>query len=149
MQAVAGKGEAGQGEYVDVTFTPGSRGPLAEFTRTRVGKRVEFRVDDRVLTVVTVQGAIDTSGLRMFGGGQGFGGKSVGTSRASSSPAPTSRSPTSASRIRTACSTSTPASPPTPHRLTRRRASARPPIRLIRFRRSRGATGTLINRGKP
>ncbi|WZB60278.1 hypothetical protein WJ970_19610 [Achromobacter xylosoxidans] len=126
VQAVAGKGEAGQGEYVDVTFTPGSRGPLAEFTRTRVGKRVEFRVDDRVLTVVTVQGAIDTSGLRMFGGGQGFGGKLPRTSRASSSPAPTSRSPTSASRIRTACSTSTPASPPTPHRLTRRRASARP-----------------------
>ena len=39
VQAVVGKGEAGQGEYVDVTFTPGSRGPLAEFTRTRVGKR--------------------------------------------------------------------------------------------------------------
>jgi hypothetical protein len=77
VQAVVGKGEAGQGEYVDVTFTPGSRGPLAEFTRTRVGKRVEFRVDDRVLTVVTVQGAIDTSGLRMFGGGKGFGGKSA------------------------------------------------------------------------
>ena len=77
VQAVVGKGEAGQGEYVDVTFTPGSRGPLVEFTRTRVGKRVEFRVDDRVLTVVTVQGAIDTSGLRMFGGGKGFGGKSA------------------------------------------------------------------------
>ena len=97
VQAVVGKGEAGQGEYVDVTFTPGSRGPLAEFTRTRVGKRVEFRVDDRVLTVVTVQGAIDTSGLRMFGGGRASAASRPRTSRAFSSPAPTSRSPTPAS----------------------------------------------------
>ena len=77
VQAVAGKEAEGRGEYVDVTFTPGSRGPLAEFTRARVGKRVEFRVDDQVLTVVTVQGAIETSGLRLSAGGSGFGGKSA------------------------------------------------------------------------
>ena len=72
-----GQEAEGRGEYVDVTFTPGSRGPLAEFTRARVGKRVEFRVDDQVLTVVTVQGAIETSGLRLSAGGSGFGGKSA------------------------------------------------------------------------
>ena len=125
VQAVAGEAE-GRGEYVDVTFTPGSRGPLAEFTRARVGKRVEFRVDDQVLTVVTVQGAIETSGLRLSAGGSGLAASPPPTSSASWNPAPMSRSPTPARQNRTACSTWTPARPSTrARRASRRRASAR------------------------
>ena len=45
VQAVVGKGEAGQGEYVDVTFTPGM--VRWQFTRTRVGKRHARRVPRR------------------------------------------------------------------------------------------------------
>ena len=146
VQAVAGKEAEGRGEYVDVTFTPGSRGPLAEFTRARVGKRVEFRVDDQVLTVVTVQGAIETSGLRLSAGGSALAASPPPTSSASWNPAPMSRSPTPARQNRTACSTWTPARPS-----TRRagRASAQAPVApaaLSDFRRPRGR---VRNRGMP
>ena len=147
VQAVAGKEAEGRGEYVDVTFTPGSRGPLAEFTRARVGKRVEFRVDDQVLTVVTVQGAIETSGLRLSAGGSGFGGKSAADIERILEPGTYVGSPTPARQNRTACS------PGRRHARRRgragRAAGAQAPVApaaLSDFRRPRASA---IHRGMP
>ncbi len=64
-------------EVVSITLEPESRKALAAYTRDRVGKVVELRVAGMVVLAPTVRSPIDTDGLWLSPGPDGFEGKSA------------------------------------------------------------------------
>ena len=63
--------------FVDVVLQPESRQVLADFTRNRVGKRVQLRSNGVLLSSATLQSPLEGDSFRIVAGEHGFGGKSA------------------------------------------------------------------------
>ena len=63
--------------FVDVVLQPESRQVLADFTRDRVGKRVQLRANGVLLSSATLQSPLEGDSFRIVSGEHGFAGKSA------------------------------------------------------------------------
>lgn len=63
--------------YVDVVLHPDSRQALADFTRDRVGKRIQLRSNGVLLSSATLQSPLEGDSFRIVAGEHGFAGKSA------------------------------------------------------------------------
>ncbi|WP_025138424.1 hypothetical protein [Achromobacter sp. DH1f] len=63
--------------FVDVVLKPGSRQALADFTRNRVGKRIQLRSNGVLLSSATLQSPLEGDSFRIVAGEHGFAGKSA------------------------------------------------------------------------
>ncbi|KRA01171.1 hypothetical protein [Achromobacter sp. Root565] len=62
---------------VDIKLKPDSVKTLANFTRERVGQRVQFRANGILLSSATLMSPLDGDSLRITAGEHGFAGKSA------------------------------------------------------------------------
>ena len=62
---------------VDVALKPDSQKALADFTRNRVGKRIQLRSNGVLLTSATLQSPLAGDSFRITAGEHGFAGKSA------------------------------------------------------------------------
>lgn len=62
---------------VDVELKPDSRKALADFTRERVGKRIQLRSNGILLSSATLMSPLEGDSFRITAGEHGFGGKSA------------------------------------------------------------------------
>lgn len=62
---------------VDVALKPESQKALADFTRNRVGKRIQLRSNGVLLTSATLQSPLEGDSFRITAGEHGFAGKSA------------------------------------------------------------------------
>lgn len=62
---------------VDVELKPESRQALADFTRDRVGKRIQLRSGGVLLSSATLQSPLEGDSFRITAGEHGFAGKSA------------------------------------------------------------------------
>lgn len=62
---------------VDVALKPDSQKALADFTRDRVGKRIQLRSNGVLLTSATLQSPLEGDSFRITAGEHGFAGKSA------------------------------------------------------------------------
>ncbi|KAG1440712.1 hypothetical protein G6F57_018934 [Rhizopus arrhizus] len=62
---------------VDVALKPDSQKALADFTRNRVGKRIQLRSNGVLLTSATLQSPLEGDSFRITAGEHGFAGKSA------------------------------------------------------------------------
>lgn len=75
--ATAGTDPQSSMRIVDVVLKPDSRQALADFTRQRVGKRVQLRSNGVLLTSATLQSPLESESFRIMAGEHGFAGKSA------------------------------------------------------------------------
>lgn len=76
-QATAGIEPQTSTRYVDVVLHPDSRQALADFTRNRVGKRIQLRSNGILLSSATLQSPLEGDSFRIIAGEHGFAGKSA------------------------------------------------------------------------
>lgn len=76
-QATAGADPHTNARIVDIQLRPDSRKALADFTRDRVGKRIQLRSNGILLSSVTVMSPLEGDSFRITAGEHGFGGKSA------------------------------------------------------------------------
>jgi len=62
---------------VDVELKPDSRKALADFTRDRVGKRIQLRSNGILLSSATLMSPLEGDSFRITAGEHGFAGKSA------------------------------------------------------------------------
>ncbi len=62
---------------VDVVLKPDSQKALANFTRDRVGKRIQLRSNGVMLTSATLKSPLEGDSFRITAGEHGFAGKSA------------------------------------------------------------------------
>jgi preprotein translocase subunit SecD len=62
---------------VDVELKPDSRKALADFTRERVGKRIQLRSNGILLSSATLMSPLEGDSFRITAGEHGFAGKSA------------------------------------------------------------------------
>lgn len=62
---------------VDVELKPDSRKALADFTRERVGKRIQLRSNGILLSSATLMSPLEGDSFRITAGKHGFAGKSA------------------------------------------------------------------------
>ncbi|CAB3671673.1 MULTISPECIES: SecDF P1 head subdomain-containing protein [Achromobacter] len=62
---------------VDIELKPDSRKALADFTRDRVGKRIQLRSNGILLSSATLKSPLEGDSFRITAGEHGFGGKSA------------------------------------------------------------------------
>ncbi|AYD66985.1 hypothetical protein YH64_005030 [Achromobacter sp. LC458] len=62
---------------VDIELKPDSRKALADFTRDRVGKRIQIRSNGILLSSATLMSPLEGDSFRITAGEHGFGGKSA------------------------------------------------------------------------
>lgn len=62
---------------VEVALKPDSQKALADFTRNRVGKRIQLRSNGVLLTSATLQSPLEGDSFRITAGEHGFAGKSA------------------------------------------------------------------------
>lgn len=77
QNATAGADPHTSARVVEVELKPDSRKALADFTRDRVGKRVQLRSNGILLSSVTVMSPLEGDSFRITAGEHGFGGKSA------------------------------------------------------------------------
>lgn len=77
QSATAGIEPQTQMRFVDVVLQPESRQVLADFTRDRVGKRVQLRANGVLLSSATLQSPLEGDSFRIVSGEHGFAGKSA------------------------------------------------------------------------
>lgn len=77
QSATAGIEPQTQMRFVDVVLQPESRQVLADFTRNRVGKRVQLRSNGVLLSSATLQSPLEGDSFRIVAGEHGFAGKSA------------------------------------------------------------------------
>lgn len=76
-QATAGADTNTSAKVVDVQLTPESSKALAEFTRERVGKRIQLRSDGVLLSSAVLASPLEGNSFRITAGEHGFAGKSA------------------------------------------------------------------------
>lgn len=76
-RATAGVDPRTSARMVDVELKPESRQALADFTRDRVGKRIQLRSAGVLLSSATLQSPLEGDSFRITAGEHGFGGKSA------------------------------------------------------------------------
>ena len=76
-KATAGVDPQTSTRYVDVVLHPDSRQALADFTRDRVGKRIQLRSNGVLLSSATLQSPLEGDSFRIVAGQHGFAGKSA------------------------------------------------------------------------
>lgn len=76
-KATAGVDPQTSMRYVDVVLHPDSRQALADFTRDRVGKRIQLRSNGVLLSSATLQSPLEGDSFRIVAGEHGFAGKSA------------------------------------------------------------------------
>lgn len=62
---------------VDVALKPDSQKALADFTRNRVGQRIQLRSNGVLLTSATLRSPLEGDSFRITAGEHGFAGKSA------------------------------------------------------------------------
>ncbi|MGV2898476.1 SecDF P1 head subdomain-containing protein [Achromobacter sp. AGC78] len=75
-RATAGGDNTGA-RVVDVELKPDSRKALADFTRERVGKRIQLRSNGILLSSATLMSPLEGDSFRITAGEHGFAGKSA------------------------------------------------------------------------
>ncbi|MCS3507687.1 MULTISPECIES: SecDF P1 head subdomain-containing protein [Achromobacter] len=75
-RATAGADNTGA-RVVDVELKPDSRKALADFTRERVGKRIQLRSNGILLSSATLMSPLEGDSFRITAGEHGFAGKSA------------------------------------------------------------------------
>ncbi|MBB1596480.1 hypothetical protein [Achromobacter sp. UMC46] len=75
--ATPGADPATGARVVDVALKPDSQKALADFTRNRVGKRIQLRSNGVLLTSATLQSPLEGDSFRITAGEHGFAGKSA------------------------------------------------------------------------
>ena len=76
-KATAGIDPHTSARIVDVELKPDSRKALADFTRDRVGKRIQLRSNGVLLSSATLQSPLEGDSFRIMAGEHGFAGKSA------------------------------------------------------------------------
>ncbi|MGS1008822.1 SecDF P1 head subdomain-containing protein [Achromobacter anxifer] len=76
-RATAGADPQTSARTVDVELKPESRQALADFTRDRVGKRIQLRSGGVLLSSATLQSPLEGDSFRITAGEHGFAGKSA------------------------------------------------------------------------
>ncbi|RAP60796.1 hypothetical protein A6B37_20735 [Achromobacter sp. HZ01] len=77
QQATASADPATSARTVEITLKPESAKALADFTRARVGQRIQLRADGVVLSSATLMAPLESDNLRIVAGEHGFEGKSA------------------------------------------------------------------------
>ncbi|WMD19753.1 hypothetical protein RAS12_24550 [Achromobacter seleniivolatilans] len=75
--ATASSDAATSARVVDIELQPDSRKALADFTRERIGKRVQLRSNGVLLSSATVMSPLEGDSFRITAGEHGFAGKSA------------------------------------------------------------------------
>ncbi len=76
-QATPGADPHTNARIVDIKLKPDSSKALANFTRERVGQRVQFRANGILLSSATLMSPLEGDSLRITAGEHGFAGKSA------------------------------------------------------------------------
>lgn len=76
-QATPGADPHTNARIVDIKLKPDSSRALANFTRERVGQRVQFRANGILLSSATLMSPLEGDSLRITAGEHGFAGKSA------------------------------------------------------------------------
>lgn len=76
-RATAGADPQTSARVVDIELKPESRQALAEFTRDRVGKRIQLRSGGVLLSSATLKSPLEGDSFRITAGEHGFAGKSA------------------------------------------------------------------------
>ncbi|MFD4835884.1 hypothetical protein ACFWP0_00145 [Achromobacter sp. NPDC058515] len=76
-QATAGADPHTNARVVDIQLKPESRKALADFTRDRVGKRIQLRSGGVLLSSATLMSPLEGDSLRITAGEHGFAGKTA------------------------------------------------------------------------
>ncbi|MGY6268859.1 SecDF P1 head subdomain-containing protein [Achromobacter denitrificans] len=76
-RATASADPATSARVVEIELKPESRKALADFTRERVGKRIQLRSDGVLLSSATVMSPLEGDSFRITAGEHGFEGKSA------------------------------------------------------------------------
>lgn len=76
-RATAGADPDTSARTVDIELKPESRKALADFTRERVGKRIQLRSGGVLLSSATLMGPLESDSFRITAGVHGFEGKSA------------------------------------------------------------------------
>ncbi|MEN4920038.1 hypothetical protein ABE485_15300 [Achromobacter spanius] len=76
-QATAGADPHTNARIVDIKLAPDSGKALADFTRDRVGKRIQLRSNGILLSSATLMSPLEGDSLRITAGEHGFAGKSA------------------------------------------------------------------------
>ncbi|WP_043519132.1 SecDF P1 head subdomain-containing protein [Achromobacter arsenitoxydans] len=76
-QATPGADPHTNARVVDIKLKPDSTKALADFTRDRVGKRIQFRSNGILLSSATLMSPLEGDSLRITAGEHGFAGKSA------------------------------------------------------------------------
>jgi len=76
-RATAGADPHTSARVVDIELKPESRQALADFTRDRVGKRIQLRSNGVLLSSATLMSPLEADSFRITAGEHGFGGKSA------------------------------------------------------------------------
>lgn len=77
QQVTPGADPQTNARVVDIELKPESRKALADFTRDRVGKRIQLRSAGVLLSSVTLMSPLEGDSFRITAGEHGFGGKSA------------------------------------------------------------------------
>jgi len=77
LRATAGADPQTSARTVDVELKPESRQALADFTRDRVGKRIQLRSGGVLLSSATLRSPLEGDSFRITAGEHGFAGKSA------------------------------------------------------------------------
>ncbi len=76
-QATAGADPHTNARIVDIKLKPDSTKALADFTRNRVGQRIQLRSNGVLLSSATLMSPLEGDSLRITAGEHGFAGKSA------------------------------------------------------------------------
>lgn len=76
-QATPGADPHTNARIVDIQLKPESRKALADFTRDRVGKRIQLRSGGVLLSSATLMSPLEGDSFRITAGEHGFAGKSA------------------------------------------------------------------------
>lgn len=76
-RATASSDPATSARIVDIELQPDSRKALADFTRDRIGKRIQLRSNGVLLSSATVMSPLEGDSFRITAGEHGFAGKSA------------------------------------------------------------------------
>ncbi|MCY1541038.1 hypothetical protein D9M68_767100 [compost metagenome] len=76
-RATAGADPGSSARMVEVELKPESSKALADFTRERVGKRIQLRSDGVLLSSATLMSPLEGGSFRITAGQHGFEGKSA------------------------------------------------------------------------
>ncbi|WP_447922225.1 SecDF P1 head subdomain-containing protein [Achromobacter aegrifaciens] len=76
-RATAGADPQTSARVVDIELKPESRQALADFTRDRLGKRIQLRSGGVLLSSATLKSPLEGDSFRITAGEHGFAGKSA------------------------------------------------------------------------